>query len=86
MPRDGLELLMAEPSEILREEHRVIGHLLDVLRGMSVAVNRGGSIAKEDIETILDVLVDLADKCHHAKEERVLFPVLMRGSPTEGAP
>lgn len=80
-----LKSLMTEPSEILREEHRVIEHLLEVLRGVSVAVDRGEAVAKEDLDTALDVLVNFADKCHHAKEERALFPVLARQSPTEGA-
>ncbi len=76
---------MPEPSEILREEHEVIEHLLHVLGAMASEVERGARVPRGDLEATLEVIVNFADKCHHAKEERVLFPALAKASPKEGA-
>ncbi len=76
---------MTEPSEILREEHEVIEHLLHVLGAMATRVDHGETIARTDVDDALEVVVNFADKCHHAKEEKALFPVLRRVSPKEGA-
>ncbi len=76
---------MTEPSEILREEHEVIQHLLHVLGAMAKRVEHGETVARADVDDILEVVVNFADKCHHAKEEKALFPALTRASPKEGA-
>ncbi|HEY7588892.1 MAG TPA: hemerythrin domain-containing protein [Thermoplasmata archaeon] len=76
---------MAEPSEILREEHEVIEHLLHVLEAMGKEVERGSHVPKSDLEAALEVVVGFADECHHAKEEKALFPILAKVSPKEGA-
>jgi len=76
---------MPEPSEILREEHEVITHLLHVLGAMASEVERGARVPRRDLEAVLEVIVGFADRCHHAKEERVLFPALAEASPRDGA-
>lgn len=76
--------MMMEPSEILREEHVVIEHLLHVLDGMAEHVDLGNPVPERDIDTALEVVVNFADKCHHAKEEQILFPVLTRHAPDVG--
>ncbi len=75
---------MTEPSEVLREEHDVIEHLLHVLRAMAARADRGESLVTSDVDDVLEVVVNFADKCHHAKEEKALFPRLIRASPKEG--
>lgn len=77
---------MTEPSAILQEEHEVIQHLLHVLSAMAKRLVRGETVVRADVDDALDVVVNFADKCHHAKEEKALFPVLARASPQEGAP
>ncbi len=74
-----------EPSEILREEHEVITHLLHVLDAIADEVARGVRVPARDIDAVLEVVVNFADKCHHAKEEKALFPALAKASPKEGA-
>lgn len=76
---------MNEPSDILKEEHDVITHLLHVLAAIATRVEHGERVPRADIEAALEVVVNFADKCHHAKEEKALFPVLARFSPKEGA-
>ncbi|HEY5538967.1 MAG TPA: hemerythrin domain-containing protein [Thermoplasmata archaeon] len=75
---------MMEPSEILREEHVVIEHLLAALDGIAEHLDRGEAAPREDLDAALEVVVNFADKCHHAKEEKVLFPALMKHSADEG--
>lgn len=76
---------MTEPTEILREEHEVIHHLLHVLTAMAEQIDRGETVARVDVDDILEVIVKFADECHHAKEEKALFPALRQASPQEGA-
>lgn len=73
-----------EPSEVLREEHIVIEHLLNVLDGIAEHLNEAKPVAARDIIVALEIVVDFGDKCHHAKEERALFPLLEKYSPDEG--
>ncbi len=75
---------MPGPSEILREEHEVIEHLLLVLGAMAKRADHGETIPRADIDAALEVVVNFADKCHHAKEEKALFPALVTASPKEG--
>ena len=85
MDREGMVGPMTEPTEILREEHEGIQHLLHVLTAMAERVDRGESVARTDVDDVLEVVVKFADECHHAKEEKALFPALRRASPEEGA-
>jgi len=45
-----------EPSEILREEHVVIEHLLQVLDGLAEHVDLGNSVPERDIDTALEAV------------------------------
>ena len=75
---------MPGPSDVLRQEHETIQHLLEVLEAMAEAVERQEAVRREDLEAALDVAVGFTDRCHHAKEERALFPALRRASPEDG--
>lgn len=85
MPSPALTESMGEPKEILREEHEVIEHLLHVLAAMAKRADRGETLARSDVDDALEVVVNFADKCHHAKEEKALFPALAQVSPEESA-
>jgi len=75
------------PIATLRHEHDII---LLVLK----SVERGaGSLAAtldadpDWLDTIVDFVCNFADRCHHGKEERHLFPRLEeRGIPEESGP
>ncbi len=82
--RDPQGLRMMQPSEVLKEEHVVIEHLLAVLDGMAERLDEGHAVPAKDLESALRVVVEFADQCHNAKEEKALFPVLERYSPDEG--
>ena len=73
----------ASPTQVLKDEHRVIEKVLD-------ATERAlwnDLIDRSFFEKALDFFRNFADGCHHAKEEDELFPVLeTSGIPREGGP
>lgn len=74
-------------TEILMEEHRGIEHMLDVLEVIADRLSNRLEVGTGDPEKALDFFSGFADKCHHAKEERQLFPALVgAGLPQEGGP
>ena len=69
------------------EEHRVIEKIADVLVNVSAKLREGEEISLNDLESIIDFIRVFADKCHHGKEEGVLFPMLMeKGMPRQSGP
>lgn len=78
---------MSDPLETLEEEHRVIEKVIGVLKHMVKAVKTGVNPTVDDLRNSVDFLRTFADKCHHTKEEDILFPLLEeRGVPRSGGP
>jgi hemerythrin-like domain-containing protein len=74
-------------TAILVHEHDVILQALAVLDGMAARLVGGGSVTAPDVEQLLEFFVVFADRCHHAKEEGILFPALeAAGVPRAGGP
>jgi len=75
------------PTEELRKEHETILGVLDVLEQISDRIERREEFSAADLGRILEFLRQFADRCHHAKEERHLFPAMERaGIPREHGP
>jgi len=75
------------PTEQLKEEHRVIEKVLSALDEFATALHEGRDVSAESLEKAADFFSNFADKCHHSKEERHLFPLLEQsGIPKEGGP
>ena len=74
-----------EPNDVLRDEHEAIELLLSAVEGMAGRLHGKGVYPRKDLEAALTIVTEFADKCHHAKEERTLFPVLSKASPKVGA-
>ena len=73
----------AKATEALRHDHRVIEKVLAVLEGLTRS--REPSLGQWD--KAVDFLRGFADRCHHLKEEKILFPALEeRGVPRAGGP
>ncbi len=73
----------ASPTQVLKDEHRVIEKVLDAME----RALRQDAVDRSFFEKALDFLRNFADGCHHAKEEEELFPVLeASGIPREGGP
>ena len=65
-----------KPTEILSHEHRVIEQVLDCLERIVKKCNAEGRVELEQAKEAIEFFRGFADKCHHAKEENQLFPVL----------
>ena len=67
---------MSRPTHILKHEHRVIERALRALDGMCLNLKSGGNVPPEALGQILDFIQNFADRFHHAREEKYLFPAL----------
>ncbi len=78
---------MKYASEDLINEHRDILFGLRVLQEVAEEVEQSGEADIKDINDMIDFLRLFADKCHHGKEEGLMFPALEEaGIPNEGGP
>jgi hemerythrin-like domain-containing protein len=69
---------MSRPTHILRHEHRVIEKVLRALEGLCWRMELGETVPSEALIQTLDFINNYADREHHAKEEKYLFPLLER--------
>jgi len=61
--------------------------MLDVLEEICNRLEYGEKIDYKHLEQALDFIRTFADKCHHGKEENLLFPAMEEaGVPREGGP
>lgn len=75
----------SKPTQMLVDEHEVITSVLDAVEAVARRENPEFPLAF--FEKAFDFFPTFADKCHHAKEEAHLFPLLeARGIPREGGP
>jgi hemerythrin-like domain-containing protein len=72
------------PIGLLMEEHRVIEKLIARIGLAADAGRREGRIDLRFVEMALDFLRTYADRCHHGKEEGILFRALERKSMAAG--
>jgi hemerythrin-like domain-containing protein len=82
LPPLNLERLSA--VSVLHGEHRIILRLLDCLDRMAECAAAAHAMPALEAHDVIAVLRGFADGCHHAKEERILFPALERLAPGFG--
>jgi len=76
---------MERASDVLTAEHRGIERMLRILEAAAAKVERGEKVPVEAFSDAVDFVRGFADGCHHAKEEKTLFPLLeQRGIPRQG--
>jgi hemerythrin-like domain-containing protein len=74
-------------TDILMNEHRVIEQVLSALEVIAKRAQRDRSLDSASAREVIDFFRTFADRCHHGKEERHLFPLLeSRGMPRDGGP
>ena len=74
------------PTDVLKQEHRVIEQVLACLAVLADRAD-AGRLDPGDARQAIDFLQVFADRCHHAKEENVLFPRMeARGFSRERGP
>lgn len=75
------------PTQILENEHTFIMRVISVLKLSIDQLASGHQISTETLNAIVDFMRNYADRCHHGKEEAILFPYLIeKGVPSEGCP
>ena len=78
---------MPTPTDVLRDEHRVILRALDVLEAAAARLAGGRLLPEGWWPEIIAWLRGFADRTHHAKEESSLFPAMVKaGVPSAGGP
>lgn len=74
-------------TQVLRDEHEGILAMLAVVEAAAYRLRDGKSIPPDLMTNAVDFFRNFADKCHHGKEEKKLFPTLVEhGVPNEGGP
>jgi hemerythrin-like domain-containing protein len=67
-----------KPTEVLKQEHKVILLALAGAEKQAKAIEADGKIDGDRIEKILDFSRNFTDQCHHAKEEKHFFVALQQ--------
>ena len=74
-------------TQQLINEHEVILKMLEILGAATEKLENNEDVNLQDIESMIDFLRVFADKCHHRKEEALLFPALeKKGISNQGGP
>jgi len=74
-------------TQQLKDEHEGIKLMLNILETICNDLEKGKELNINHFEKILDFIKGFTDKCHHGKEEDILFPDLVdHGLPKEGGP
>ncbi len=78
---------MPTATAILKHEHEAILRMLDVAEELAHRLRQDERVAPETLSELNEFFQLFADRCHHAKEEELLFPLLeQRGIPRAGGP
>ena len=75
------------PTAVLAQEHDLILQALDALETILSRLEAGGAPDPAYFEKAVEFLKTFADKCHHGKEEDLLFKAMVnKGFPLQGGP
>ncbi len=76
-----------EATESLKHEHEVILTVFDILGVICNKIRHNEEPDMMDLERIMDFITVFVDKCHHGKEEVILFPEMVKaGMPSDTGP
>lgn len=76
-----------KPTEQLKEEHQAIKLMLRISEKVCEKLESGEEVNPEHLEQIVGFIKVFADKCHHGKEEDLLFTAMEEaGIPRKGGP
>jgi hemerythrin-like domain-containing protein len=76
-----------KPTQELSNEHQAILLMIRILEKMSDRLEEGRQVDAGHLEKAVDFIKVFADKCHHGKEEDLLFPAMEKaGIPRTGGP
>jgi hemerythrin-like domain-containing protein len=76
---------MSKAIDDLKNEHDAILSAIQILERMIAGMEKAPSVDTKDMRDFIGFLKEFADKCHHGKEEGLLFPALIQaGLPEKG--
>lgn len=65
-----------KPTEQLKDEHQGVKLMLKILRKACEKMHGGTAVPHEHLDHMVEFFRVFVDKCHHAKEEELLFPAM----------
>ena len=74
-----------KPTDILMKEHDAIKKMLKILERMCDKLEAGEQVDNSHLEQVVDFIKNFADKCHHGKEEDILFETMEEAGFTKEA-
>lgn len=74
------------PTRDLKHEHEIVKHALRIMGKICDRVESGEPPNGEHLAQLLEFLTEFVDKCHHAKEEELLFPAMERAAAAQAKP
>jgi hemerythrin-like domain-containing protein len=75
------------PTQVLKDEHALILEALDAIERKVTGLEAGAAPDRAYFEKAVQFLRTFADRCHHGKEENLLFKTMVdRGFPRQGGP
>jgi len=78
---------MSSATQVLRNEHNAILEVLETTEQVSQLLNKRVAVPPHVLSNIIEFFRLFADRCHHGKEEDLLFPLLQKkGMPAGGGP
>jgi len=78
---------MSQAIQDLVSEHEAILSALDILEKMVSRYEANEKLEVDEMVDFIAFLREFADKCHHGKEEGMLFPAMVAaGVPNQGGP
>lgn len=77
---------MKATSELMKE-HDAILLMLDIMKNVADRIEKDKTVDTGHLEKIIEFVKLFADKCHHGKEEGILFPeMIAKGFSAESGP
>ena len=78
---------MESSTVVLEHEHRIVQKVVAGMAMLAEELEEGKPVGPQLLREIVEFLRDFVDQCHHAKEDKYLFPLLeQRGVPAGGCP
>ena len=75
--QDAPHFAHASATEDLHSEHAEVLRMVRILEALRPLISQGEALPSEDWTDILGFLRVFVERCHHGKEEKVLFPAML---------
>jgi hemerythrin-like domain-containing protein len=68
--------MSGSPTDELKHEHTLVLMVVEAMEREVAFIETTGRVHADRVEQMVDFSRNFTDGCHHAKEERLLFPIL----------